>query len=238
MHGAALLNSSRKQRSSWNGAWRGAAGYAASALQRGADVGGHCDVMPPRTSSGAHRPAPRQLAESQGSAGHGRSRSAVARIWNGHLAACRLALRRGWSSTRYPGPTTRAYGRGSAFCTFSNSFGAARDHLRRADCGRHHRPGCPPGHGTYASVGGQPGIGFSTSRGGLGTRREYAGLASTTPLESRAGLPRGPRSPSGLLDTVRARAGPVSSRNGPVRGDPLAASGRGRQPSSVPETGS
>lgn len=111
---------------------------------------------------------PRQLAESQGFRWSPAFASAVARIWSGHLGACRLARERGMVFHPASGAHHAGYSSGSAFCTFNFLAGAARDSLRQGvspvaiiDLDAH------AGNGTHELVGGQPGIALFDIAGGM-----------------------------------------------------------------------
>ena len=69
---------------------------------------------------------PRGLAQSQGFTWSPAFAEALARTWNGHLAACRLALAEGMVLHPVSGAHHAGYARGSAFCTFNYLVGAAR----------------------------------------------------------------------------------------------------------------
>lgn len=69
---------------------------------------------------------PRHLAQSQGFTWSPAFADAVARIWSGHIAACRAALREGMVLHPVSGAHHAGYARGSGFCTFNFLVGAAR----------------------------------------------------------------------------------------------------------------
>lgn len=73
--------------------------------------------------------APRPLAQSQGFTWSPAFAESVARIWHGHLAACRLALDAGVVFHPVSGAHHAGYARGSGFCTFNFLVGAARSLL-------------------------------------------------------------------------------------------------------------
>lgn len=69
---------------------------------------------------------PRGLAQSQGFTWSPAFAEGLARIWSGHLAACRLALAEGMVLHPVSGAHHAGYARGSGFCTFNYLVGAAR----------------------------------------------------------------------------------------------------------------
>jgi acetoin utilization deacetylase AcuC-like enzyme len=69
---------------------------------------------------------PRHLAQSQGFTWSPAFADAVARIWSGHIAACRAALHAGMVLHPVSGAHHAGYARGSGFCTFNFLVGAAR----------------------------------------------------------------------------------------------------------------
>jgi len=102
---------------------------------------------------------PRSLAESQGFVWSPEFAEAVARIWSGHVAACRLALIEGLVLHPVSGSHHAQFGQGSGFCTFNYLVGAARqlladglDRVAVIDLDAH------PGDGTYALAKDDPGI--------------------------------------------------------------------------------
>jgi acetoin utilization deacetylase AcuC-like enzyme len=73
---------------------------------------------------------PRALAQSQGFRWSPEFAESVARIWNGHQAACRLALERGIVLHPVSGSHHAGYSHGGGFCTFAFLVGAGRALLR------------------------------------------------------------------------------------------------------------
>jgi acetoin utilization deacetylase AcuC-like enzyme len=73
---------------------------------------------------------PRRLAESQGFRWSPAFADSVARIWAGHVAACRLALTEGLVVHPVSGAHHAVHAHGGGFCTFNFLVGAARE-LRR-----------------------------------------------------------------------------------------------------------
>jgi acetoin utilization deacetylase AcuC-like enzyme len=69
---------------------------------------------------------PRRPAESQGFTWSPEFADAVARIWSGHIAACRLARSEGLVFHPVSGAHHARYGSGSGFCTFNFLAGAAQ----------------------------------------------------------------------------------------------------------------
>jgi acetoin utilization deacetylase AcuC-like enzyme len=69
---------------------------------------------------------PLGLAQSQGFTWSPAFADALCRIWNGHIAACRLALREGIVLHPVSGAHHAGFARGSGFCTFNYLVGAAR----------------------------------------------------------------------------------------------------------------
>ena len=103
--------------------------------------------------------APRPLAESQSFRWSPEQADAVARIWNGHIAACRLALAEGMVFHPVSGAHHAVAAEGSGFCTFNFLAGAARAMLREGrrrvavvDLDVHQ------GNGTYELEAGNPGV--------------------------------------------------------------------------------
>jgi len=71
--------------------------------------------------------SPRGLAESQGFPRWSPEfAESVARIWSGHLAACKIARDGGMALHPVSGAHHADFGRGSAYCTFNYLVGAAR----------------------------------------------------------------------------------------------------------------
>jgi acetoin utilization deacetylase AcuC-like enzyme len=68
---------------------------------------------------------PHALAQSQGFRWSHGFANAVARIWSGHIAACRLALGEGMVLHPVSGAHHAGFARGSGFCTFNYLVGAA-----------------------------------------------------------------------------------------------------------------
>jgi acetoin utilization deacetylase AcuC-like enzyme len=110
---------------------------------------------------------PRHLAQSQGFTWTSAFADAVARIWSGHIAACRTALHEGMVLHPVSGAHHAGYARGSGFCTFNFLVGAARAMVqdgagRQAivDLDAH------PGDGTYALTRGDNAIALFDIAGG------------------------------------------------------------------------
>jgi len=110
---------------------------------------------------------PRHLSQSQGFTWSPAFADAVARIWSGHIAACRAALREGLVLHPVSGAHHAGYARGSGFCTFNFLVGAARAMVhdgagRQAivDLDAH------PGDGTYALTRGDNAIALFDIAGG------------------------------------------------------------------------
>ena len=102
---------------------------------------------------------PLGLAQSQGFRWSPEFATALARIWIGHAAACRIALDAGAVLHPVSGAHHAGFARGSGFCTFNYLVGAARDllavgHERIAivDLDAH------PGDGTFELAGRDPAI--------------------------------------------------------------------------------
>jgi len=102
---------------------------------------------------------PRRLAESQGFHWSPAFAESVARIWNGHKAACTLALTQGVVLHPVSGAHHASYERGGGFCTFNYLVGGGRSLARRGirptailDFDAH------AGDGTYALAKDDPGI--------------------------------------------------------------------------------
>ena len=111
--------------------------------------------------------APRRLAESQGFRWSPAQADAVARIWNGHVAACRLALAEGLVFHPVSGAHHAGRATGSGFCTFNFLSGAARAMLGEGcrsvaviDLDVHQ------GNGTYELEHGNPGVALFDIAGG------------------------------------------------------------------------
>jgi len=69
---------------------------------------------------------PLGLAQSQGFTWSPAFADALCRIWNGHIAACRMALGAGTVLHPVSGAHHAGFARGSGFCTFNYLVGAAR----------------------------------------------------------------------------------------------------------------
>lgn len=110
---------------------------------------------------------PQRLAESQGFRWSPAQAEAVARIWNGHIAACRLALTEGLVFHPVSGAHHAGAASGSGFCTFNFLSGAARAMLREGrrmvaviDLDVHQ------GNGTHELENGNPGVALFDIAGG------------------------------------------------------------------------
>jgi acetoin utilization deacetylase AcuC-like enzyme len=110
---------------------------------------------------------PLSLAASQGFTWSPRFAHSVARIWSGHLAACRLALTERMVLHPVSGAHHANHARGSGFCTFNFLVGGAlemfRQGLRRVaiiDLDAH------PGDGTYRLSRGLDGVALFDIAGG------------------------------------------------------------------------
>jgi acetoin utilization deacetylase AcuC-like enzyme len=79
---------------------------------------------------------PRGLAESQGFTWSPAFADALARIWSGHAAACRLAFEAGIVLHPVSGAHHAGRSRGSGFCTFNFLVGAGRTVLDEGAAGR------------------------------------------------------------------------------------------------------
>lgn len=79
---------------------------------------------------------PRGLAQSQGFTWSPAFADALARIWSGHTAACRLALQAGVVFHPVSGAHHAGRNRGSGFCTFNFLVGAGRTLLGEGVLGR------------------------------------------------------------------------------------------------------
>jgi len=122
---------------------------------------------------------PERLARSQGFRWSPRFASSVARIWAGHLAACRLALTEPMVLHPVSGAHHANYASGSGFCTFSFLVGGAVELLRMGlhrvaiiDLDAH------PGDGTYRLSRGREGIGLFDIAGG-----SWVDVANTASVE-------------------------------------------------------
>jgi acetoin utilization deacetylase AcuC-like enzyme len=107
------------------------------------------------------------LAESQGFRWSPRFANSVARIWAGHLAACRLALTERTVLHPVSGAHHAGRDRGSGFCTFNFLVGGALEMLRSGlsrvaivDLDAH------PGDGTYRLTRGREGVTLFDIAGG------------------------------------------------------------------------
>jgi len=110
---------------------------------------------------------PEGLARSQGFRWSPRFANSVARIWAGHLAACRLALTEPMVLHPVSGAHHANYASGSGFCTFNFLVGGAVELLRMGlhrvaiiDLDAH------PGDGTYRLSRGREGIALFDIAGG------------------------------------------------------------------------
>ena len=110
---------------------------------------------------------PERLARSQGFRWSPRFANSVARIWAGHLAACRLALTEPMVLHPVSGAHHANYASGSGFCTFNFLVGGAVELLRMGlhrvaiiDLDAH------PGDGTYRLARGREGIAIFDIAGG------------------------------------------------------------------------
>jgi acetoin utilization deacetylase AcuC-like enzyme len=110
---------------------------------------------------------PRHLAQSQGFTWSSAFADAVARIWSGHIAACRAALHKGMVLHPVSGAHHAGYARGSGFCTFNFLVGAARATVQDG-AGRHAIVDLDahPGDGTYALTRGENAIALFDIAGG------------------------------------------------------------------------
>lgn len=90
---------------------------------------GIADIHDPAYVEAVRTGAPRQLAQSQGFTWSPAFAESVARIWQGHLAACRLAMGAGVVLHPVSGAHHAGYARGAGFCTFNFLVGAARSLL-------------------------------------------------------------------------------------------------------------
>jgi len=122
---------------------------------------------------------PLSLAASQGFTWSPRFANSVARIWSGHLAACRLALTERMVLHPVSGAHHANHARGSGFCTFNFLVGGAlemfRQGLRRVaiiDLDAH------PGDGTYRLSRGREGIALFDIAGG-----SWVDVANTASVE-------------------------------------------------------
>lgn len=110
---------------------------------------------------------PQRLARSQGFRWSPRCANSVARIWAGHVAACRLALTEPMVLHPVSGAHHANYASGSGFCTFNYLVGGAAELLRMGlqrvaiiDLDAH------PGDGTYRLSRGREGIALFDIAGG------------------------------------------------------------------------
>jgi acetoin utilization deacetylase AcuC-like enzyme len=110
---------------------------------------------------------PLRLAESQGFRWSPDFADAVARIWSGHLGACRLALSEGGVFHPVSGAHHADASRGRGFCTFNFLAGAARAMVRAGlgrvaivDLDAH------PGDGTFRLEGNNPRVALFDIAGG------------------------------------------------------------------------
>jgi acetoin utilization deacetylase AcuC-like enzyme len=111
---------------------------------------------------------PRHRAESQGFTWSPAFAASVARIWQGHLAACRLATSARLVLHPVSGAHHAGYARGSGYCTFNFLIGAARsllasglDAVAIVDLDAH------PGDGTYQLAKADPRIALFDIAGGV-----------------------------------------------------------------------
>ena len=161
---------------------------------------------------------PAGLARSQGFRWSPRFANSVARIWAGHLAACRLALTEPMVLHPVSGAHHANYASGSGFCTFNFLVGGAVELLRMGlhrvaiiDLDAH------PGDGTYRLSRGREGIALFDIAGGswvdvVNTASvEYHVARDASEYERGAGAPRGVPGPR------QAGVGDVPGRHGPVR---------------------
>jgi acetoin utilization deacetylase AcuC-like enzyme len=110
---------------------------------------------------------PRHLAQSQGFTWSPAFAGAVARIWSGHIAACRAALSEGMVLHPVSGAHHAGHARGSGFCTFNFLVGAARA-MARDGAGRQAIVDLDahPGDGTCALTRGDDAIALFDIAGG------------------------------------------------------------------------
>jgi acetoin utilization deacetylase AcuC-like enzyme len=125
------------------------------------------EVHDPAYADAVRTGQPLSLAASQGFTWSLRFANSVARIWSGHLAACRLALTERMVLHPVSGAHHARYESGSGFCTFNFLVGGAlemfRQGLRRVaviDLDAH------PGDGTYRLARGREGIALFDIAGG------------------------------------------------------------------------
>ena len=165
---------------------------------------------------------PRHLAESQGFTWSSAFADAVARVWSGHIAACRAALHEGMVLHPVSGAHHAGYARGSGFCTFNFLVGAARAMVHDAagrqaivDLDAH------PGDGTYTLTRGDNAIAlFDIARGSWGDVRndhrvEYRAVRDATGY--REALSRLPA----FLDRVRPALVQYQAGMDPFEDDPV-----------------
>jgi acetoin utilization deacetylase AcuC-like enzyme len=125
------------------------------------------EVHDPAYADAVRTGHPLSLAASQGFTWSSRFAHSVARIWSGHLAACRLALTERMVLHPVSGAHHANHARGSGFCTFNFLVGGAlemfRQGLRRVaiiDLDAH------PGDGTYRLSRGLDGVALFDIAGG------------------------------------------------------------------------
>jgi len=125
------------------------------------------EVHDPPYADAVRAGQPLSLATSQGFRWSPRFANSVARIWSGHLAACRLALTERMVLHPVSGAHHANHARGSGFCTLNFLVGGAlemlRQDLRRVaiiDLDAH------PGDGTYRLARGHEGLALFDIAGG------------------------------------------------------------------------
>ena len=128
---AASTNSTSKQRAVVDLAKaEGLLGLREAPFDAGAAWADIATVHDPAFVEAVRTGQPRQLAQSQGFTWSPPFAEAVARIWTGHIKACRMALAEGMVLHPVSGAHHAGYSRGSGFCTFNFLVGAARAMLR------------------------------------------------------------------------------------------------------------
>ena len=165
---------------------------------------------------------PRPLAQSQGFTWSPAFADAVARIWSGHIEACRVALAEGVVLHPVSGAHHAGYSRGSGFCTFNFLVGAARDMVRGGtgrqaliDLDAH------PGDGTYTLTRGDNAIALFDIAGG-----SWIDVTNDHRIEYRvardaAGYRQGLNRLPAFLDRVRPALVQYQAGMDPFEDDPV-----------------
>jgi acetoin utilization deacetylase AcuC-like enzyme len=166
---------------------------------------------------------PRHLAESQGFRWSPAFAESVARIWSGHAAACRLALREWIILHPVSGAHHAGFASGSGFCTFNFLVGAGRTLLDEGlvakvgivDLDAHH------GNGTEDLVRGDRRFGLFDISGSSWTEAEHRPGVELHEVDDASEYRRALRMFPGWLDRVRPAIVQYQAGMDPFEDDPV-----------------